>query len=362
VDEIGLLLTPVASEPETPAPNAPTADATFELSQFAWLTPDRLRVSGTFAGMQKPVDGAPVLVIRAADRALRLPAVADSLGRPPKDDGVWQAAFEWQDAPVAFDAAELELGAGLVVDLPQPEAKRRRSRRRVLEVRTADGGGGDPRRETMGLAGDPQTDRAAESAERPGAPGDSVEGRAALMGSQVELLAAQEEAREVRAALQQTQQELGRARDDLQAERERRTGDSERFREGLAKLRESAEEALAVEQSAKRQLGSDLREAQAVMEKKDAALTTLRGQLEAAGSALTEAEAKARAEADALRKRVAKLETDGKETERLRAELERSRARADAARTELEQARGAVDQARDDAERLLGRLIAIRAK
>jgi hypothetical protein len=331
----------VASEPETPAPTALTATATFELRQFAWLAPDRLGVSGTFGGLQTPAE------------------VADSLRGSFEEGGVWQAVFEWRDAPVAFDAAELELGAGLVVDLPKPEAKRRLSRRRVLEVRTAGGGGGDPRRETMGSVGDAQTDSAAESAERPAAPGDSVEGGVASVGSQVELLAAQEEVREVRVAMQQTQQELARARDDLQAERERRTGDSERFREGLAKLRESAEEALAVEQSAKRQLGSDLREAQEVMEKKDAALETLSGQLEAAGSALMEAEATALAEADALRKRVTELESDGKETEWLRAELERSRARADAARTELETARGAVDQARDDAERLLGRLTAI---
>jgi hypothetical protein len=353
---------PVANRPETAAPTALPATATFELRQFAWLTPDRLGVSGTFGGLQKPADGAPVLVIRAGDRVLRLPAVADSLGGPPEEGRVWQAAFEWQDAPVAFDGAELELGAGLAVDLPGPDPKRRLSRKRVLEVRTAGGGGGDPRRETVGIVDGPPTDRAAESAEPPAAPGGPVEGGAASVGSQVELLAAQEEVREIRIAMQQTQQELARARDDLRAERERRSGDSERFREGLAKLRESADGALAVEHSAKRQLGSDLREAQEVVEKQDAALKTLRGQLEAAGRALTEAEAKARAEADALRKQVAKLESDGKETERLRAELERTRARADAAHTELEQARGAVDQARKDAERLLGRLTAIRAK
>ncbi len=354
----------MANKPETTALTALAATATFELRQFAWLTPDRLGVSGTFGGLQKPADGAPVLVIRAGDRVLRLPAVADSLGGPPEAGRVWQAAFEWQDAPVAFEAAELEIGAGLVVDLPEPEpeAKRRRSRRRVLEVRPAGGGAGDPPRETMGIVGGPQTDRTAKSAERPAAPGDSVEGGAASVGSQVELVAAQEEVREIRVAMQQTQQELARARDDLRAERERRTGDSERFREGLAKLRESAEEALAVEQSAKRQLGSDMREAQEVMDKKDAVLKTLREQLEAARRALTETETKARAEADALSKRVAKLESGGKETDRLRAELERSRGRADAARTELEKARGAVDQARDDAERLLGRLTAIRAK
>lgn len=324
----------VASESETPAPEAPAA--TFELKRFAWLTPDRLGMSGTFTGLQKPADGTPVLVIRASDRVLRLPAAGESLGGPPEDGEVWQAEFEWRDAPVAFDAAELELGDDLVVDLPGLDEKRGFSGTRVLEVRTAGGGGEDPR-------------EIGEPVEQPAAPNDSVERRAASVASQVELVAAQEDLREVRVAMQQIQQELERVRDDLQAERERRTGDSERFREALAKLRESAEEALAVEQSANSQLGSDLREAQAALEKMDADLKTLRGQLEAAGSALTEAEAKAGAEAEALRKRVAKLESDGgKETERLRAELEK--------------ARGVVDEARDDAERLIARLTAVSAK
>jgi hypothetical protein len=326
----------VASESEKPAREALAATATFELKRFAWLTPDRLEVSGTFAGLQKPADGTPELVIRAGDRVLCLPAAGDSLGGPPEEGEVWQAAFEWRDAPVAFDAAQLELGADLVVDLPELDEKRGFSGKRVLEVRTAGGGGEDPH----------ETE---EPVEQPAAPHDSMERRAASVASQVELVAAQEDLREVRVAMQQIQQELERARDDLQAECERRTGDSERFREALAKLRESAEEALAVEQSANSQLGSDLREAQAALEKKDVDLRTLRGQLEAAGSALTEAEAKAEAEAEALRKRAAKLESDGgKETERLRAELEK--------------ARSVVDEARDDAERLIARLTAVSAK
>ena len=254
-----------------------SATPTFELKRFAWLTPDRLGVSGRFAGLEQPAEGEPVLVIRAGERVLRLPMAGDSRSGSTDDGEVWQAAFEWRDAPVAFDAAELELD-GMVVELPELDG------RRVLEVRTA--------------AADP-------------------------VASQVALIAAEEEVREVRVATEQLEQELARARGDLKAERERRSADGERFRESLAKLSASAEEALAVEQSANRQLGSDLREAHAALEEKEA----------------TES---------ALRARVAELERDGEETERLR--------------TELEQAHGAVDQAREEAERLVARLTGIRAR
>jgi hypothetical protein len=333
----------VASGNQTPAPL--TAAPTFELKRFAWATPDRLEVSGTFGGLQDATPAAaPVLVVRAGDRVHRLPAVPDSLNGPPAEGRVWQAHFAWQDAPVAFDVAELHLGANLVVELPEPSAKRRLLRAQVLEVRSAQARSAAAR-ETM------------EIVRSPGIPAEATS-----IGSQVELLAAQEEVREVRVAMAQTQAELARAREDLKAERERRTGDGERFREGLAKVRESAEKALAVEQGTTRRLGTELREAHEAIEAKDAALETLRGQLEAAAAAKTQAEAKALEEVERLRKHMAKLETDAKETARLRAELERSRARADAARTALEKAYGSVDQARSEAERLLGRLSALRAK
>ena len=281
----------MASDPETTA--APTENLTFELKRFAWLTPDRLGVSGTFAGLEPPADDATVLVIRAGERVFRLPVAADGRGEQLDESDVWQAAFEWLDAPVAFDAAELELAEGLVVELPGLDGKRRLSRKRLLEVRNPVG----------------------SAVVEPAEPGS--------LGSLVELVAAQEALRGVRVAMQQTEQELERAREDLQAERELRTGDSQHFREELAKLRASAEQALAAEQSGQ---------------------TTLREQLEAAESAQTAAEA----EAKTLRDRVAELERDGQETERLR--------------TQLEQARGAVDRAREDAERLIGRLNNTRSK
>jgi len=131
---------------------------------------------------------------------------------------------------------------------------------------------------------------------------------------EADLLAAQEELREVRAERQRAEDELARAREDLSAERERHAADAERFREGLARVRGSAEDALAVEQSAALRLGSELRDAQEAIDELQVQLDTAAG---------------ATAETDALRSRVAELES-------------------------------AAEEARTDAERLLGRLTTIR--
>jgi hypothetical protein len=338
----------MAIENQTPAVVTLTMAPTFELRRFAWGTPDRLEVSGTFGGLPDLADDAtPVLVVRAGETVHRLPAVPESLDGPPADGRVWEAQFAWQHPPVAFRTAELQLAPNLIVELPEPGSKRRLARPRMLKVRTSSEGAAEPRAETP------------QAAPQPEGPGN---GRAASVGSQVELLAAQEEVREVRAVLQQTQAELSRAREDLQAERERRADDGERFREGLAKLRESAEDALTAEQVTVTRLGAELRDAQAEIETKDAALEDLRAQVEAADAARTQAEAKALAETEALATRLAKLEQDAEEIERLRSELANRAAQIDATRAELETAHGAVDQARSDAERLLGRLASIRAK
>jgi len=322
----------MASENRTPAHAPGGAAAVFELKRFGWLTPDRLELSGTFGGLPDArLDASPVLVVLAGDHEHRLAAVPDSLSGPPRDGRFWQAAFAGRDAPAEFDAAQLQLGGGLVVELPAAGAKQRLSRARVLEVRTTHPDGANPPEASSGivlLPGAESTDRKSEDP-RPAHPAD------ASLGTHADLLAAQEESRAVRIAMEQIAKELSRARDDLRAEREHRADDGERFRVGLAKLRESAEQALVEKDTAAETLRSEL-------EEKDAALGTLRGQLEAARAAVAQAESTE----GALREKVMRLESDGEETERLRAEVERSRA--------------TVDQARLDVQRLIGKLAAIR--
>jgi hypothetical protein len=205
--------------------------ATLSLERFAWDSPDRLEVSGWFQDLQAAPAEPPVLTVQCGERALRLPAVSDRLSGPPKNGRRWWAAFAWDDAPTAFDRALLEVG-DLIVELPAPRARRDRRGERVLPVQ---------RMRPQGANG------AGPAAER--------------LALQADLMLAQEEMRALRAMVEQGRRDLGRARADVDAERERRDGDAERFRKGLAQVRASAEDALAAERGAAHRLGEQLEDA-----------------------------------------------------------------------------------------------------
>jgi hypothetical protein len=244
---------------------------TFALERFAWDAPDRLEVSGWFSGLGHVPARSPALLLRGSGRTHRLPAVPNGSPRRPEDGQRWRATFTWQEAPEAFEAAELELGPGIAVELPEPRPECEAFGDRVLAVRGA------------GAVAEHAWDRPAPN------------GGTERVRLEAELLVAAETARDLRAAMRRSGEELTRAREDLQAERERRAADAERFREGLERVRLSAEEALAAEQGAAQRLELELRDAHAEM--------------------------------DALHERVAVLERTGEETPRLateaRAEAER---------------------------------------
>ncbi|HEY7074335.1 MAG TPA: hypothetical protein VH418_03155 [Solirubrobacteraceae bacterium] len=205
--------------------------ATLSLERFAWDSPDRLEVSGWFQDLEVAPPEAPVLTVQCGEKALRLPAVADRLSGPPKNGRRWWAAFAWDDAPAAFDRALLEVG-DLIVALPPPRPSRDRRGERLLAVQR----GRRQLSEGAGPAGE----------------------RLAL---QADLMLAQEEVRSLRGVVEQGRRDLGRARTDLDAERERRAGDAERFRKGLAQVQASAEDALAAERGSARRLGEQLEDA-----------------------------------------------------------------------------------------------------
>lgn len=142
------------------------------------------------------------------------------------------------------------------------------------------------------------------------------------------LLEAQEEIRERRLALEVISSELARTQQDLDAERARHKEDAERFHEGLARLRTSAEEAVAEEQRATRELTARLGEAEDT-------IAQLRNQLES---------------------REAELALAHTEAAEVRAELRQVREESAEAVEALAGARGAAAEARADAERLLARL------
>jgi hypothetical protein len=267
---------PATSDGRQPVPVAD--DATFSVERFGWGAPDRLVVAGTFSGLAGAPSGEVVLTVIGEDGPHRLPAVQQGA-----DDGRWTAEFAWLEAPVAFDRARLELGSSLSVELP------------------ADADGPVPvvRADAGATAPHPASDPA---------------GAADKLRLEARLLEESETLEQERARALQAEEALARAQADLAAERERRAADAERFREGLATVRGSAEVAIA-----------------------------------AATEARTEAEERARAEIAALQERIAALEPAGEELERTRGEL----AGAQAA---LADARAALAAARGSAQELLDRL------
>ena len=228
----------------TQVPTRPGHARSFALERFAWGAPDRLELAGTFNGLDEPPAGLPVLVLTGSDHTHRLPAAEADVSGAPKNGEPWRAAFVWQEPPAAFEGAVLRLGSDLAVELPDPHADGEAPGQVELPVRNEPAGGAERFR------------------------------------LEAELLAEREELLAARATLQRAEEELRRAREDLTAEREGRVADATRFREGLAQMRASAEEALIA---------------------KDTEVSDLRGELEVASAFRAEAESALRAEIDGLR-------------------------------------------------------------
>lgn len=224
----------------------------FDLERFEWNAPDRLEVSGQFHGLQEP-PSEPVLVVNGDGTPHRLQAAPDSA---PTDGGQWRAEFVWDGVPVGVDSAVLELGPDIVFNLPPPG----KAEAQALEVRP---------------------------------PGGSE------VALQARLLAAEQQAEELRAALERTESELARARSDVESERAGRAADAERFRDGLAQVQASAEQAIA---AADEQTASD---AEALREQA-AAADELQQRLSAVEDAGTEA-GELRDDAERLLERLTRL-------------------------------------------------------
>jgi hypothetical protein len=257
------------------AVRARPADAcSFALERFAWSAPDRLELAGTFAGLDGPLAELPVLILSGAGRTYRLSAAAADVSGAPENGRPWRAAFVWHEAPAAFESAVLQLGGELAVDLPEPGTDRAAPDNAELPVWVS------------------SRDRSA--------PGAGAE----LLRLEAELLAAREELLETQSTLQRAAGELRRAREDLDSERAERAADAVRFRDGIAAVRESAQQALALEQRTAQQLRGALDAAQETLEAKDTELADARAELDVAATFRADAEAAAQAELAVLRERL----------------------------------------------------------
>jgi len=152
-----------------------------------------------------------VLVLTGATGTYRLTATPGDVSGVAANGSPWHAAFVWHEAPAAFDAAVLELGADLAVDLPAPGADAGMDALPVWVTSSAD---------LPEIAGAAQ-----------------VAAEADRLGLWEDLTQAQQEARRLA-------EDLARAQADLATERDDRAEDAARFRAGLAEMRDAAEAAL----------------------------------------------------------------------------------------------------------------------
>jgi hypothetical protein len=285
----------------------------FELHELEWTAPDRLQVAGEFSGHAMLPAELPVLVVSGAEGTHRLPAVPESVSGAPAEGQLWSAEFAWEVAPTPFDTAVLQFGDDLAVELGAPKA------------------GDDEKAAAQSASG---TDREPEAVahhrndERAPATLSPAGSGAAQLHMQSELFAVQADARDARAEADRLRTELARAAADLEAERARHAVDADRFRQSLAAVKGLAQEALAEEKSATREVETDLEHAREAIAARDAELERLRAELEAVEAM--------RAELGGLRERVAELERSGEEAAQTRAELEHAEAEAQRARAESE--------------------------
>jgi hypothetical protein len=103
--------------------SADDSSVSFELARFEWVDPTRLEVEGSWHGVNR-LRARATLVIEVDGRRRRLRALAGHAGTPEK----WSAAFGWDgdDIPRLW-GAELEVGRGIVVDLPRPRSSKARA-------------------------------------------------------------------------------------------------------------------------------------------------------------------------------------------------------------------------------------------
>src|SRR3954451_22664721 len=101
---------------------AGSGDISFELERFEWATRDRLEVEGTWHGVRRRLPRA-TLVVEVDGERRRLPALPAA---GPVSNERWVAAFPWEGDLPALPGAELEVGRGIVVDLPRPRRSKAR--------------------------------------------------------------------------------------------------------------------------------------------------------------------------------------------------------------------------------------------
>ena len=289
-------------------------DISFELDRFEWASPDRLEVEGTWHGLRRRLPRA-TLVVEVEGTRRRLRALPEERAGSPEH---WVAAFPWKGEMPKLPGAELEVGRGIVVDLPRP----RRSKARGAAGAPADPLPASSRDERETVPGREEADRllAVLSAARTEA--DEAAGRATAAEAKAETLRERAEAAEAELAATDAAV-LGKRAEEAEAEldtvRARAEGaEAELAAADVSALRSRLEEAHA-----------ELRTLRTRAEDAEAEVETLHSRAEGAEAEL------AAADIPALHMRTEDAET----------EIETLRARAEAAEAELAPLRARAEDA-----------------
>ena len=105
---------------QTRVPGAASSEVDFELVRFERTAEDRIEISGRWYGLRGRRFVRPVLNLNAGGSRRRAIALLEHKPWAADDGEVWLAAFRWPDGAGEVSGAELEVGPGLVVELPAP--------------------------------------------------------------------------------------------------------------------------------------------------------------------------------------------------------------------------------------------------
>ena len=108
---------------QTRVPGAASSEVDFELERFVFSDPDRIEIAGRWFGLRGRRFMRPVLNLTTTSGTRRR-AIALLEHKPwaAADGETWLAAFTWPEGAGDVERAELEVGPGLMVELPAPGA------------------------------------------------------------------------------------------------------------------------------------------------------------------------------------------------------------------------------------------------
>src|SRR5215211_6827009 len=103
---------------QTRVPGAASSEVDFELERFERTAEDRIEISGRWFGLRGRRFVRPVLNLNSGGSKRRAIALLEHKPWAAEDGEVWLAAFRWPDGTGEVSGAELEVGPGLLVELP----------------------------------------------------------------------------------------------------------------------------------------------------------------------------------------------------------------------------------------------------